>query len=49
MKLQWKKTGGCIEEYVDYPQVGNQSLRIFISCTEINLYFYLKCFLKKDA
>ena len=31
-----------------YPQVGNQSLCLFISCTEVSQFLYLKYFLNKD-
>ena len=42
-----EKSSGCIIECLDYPQMGNQSLCIFIACAEVDYYLCLKYFLKK--
>ena len=39
---------GWIVKFVDYPQVGNQSLCIFIAYTEVHSYLCIKYFLRKD-
>ena len=38
---------GWIGKCVDYPQAGNQSLCIFLLCTEVNSYLCIKYFLRK--
>ena len=52
-KSQWyisrqREKLACIGECVDYTQVGNRIIHIFIARTEVNSYLCLKYFLKKE-